>query len=338
MDPVEALREIAFWLERGRASGYRVEAFRRAADVLAGLDPDEVRRRADRDQLRRLKGLGPRTASVVREALDGAVPDYLVELRDAGAEPLATGGESLRSLLLGDLHTHSDWSDGGSPIETMVDAARRLGRRYLALTDHSPRLRVANGLTAERLAEQLDVVAAVDRSRADIEVLSGIEVDILDDGTLDQNDAMLERVEVVVASVHSRLRMDPGPMTRRMLRAVAHPRTRILGHCTGRLVEGERGTRPPSHFDAERVFAACAEHDVAVEINARPERRDPPEKLIELALDAGCLFSLNSDAHAPGQLDFLDYGAARAVAASVPPERIITIWPIDRLRAWLHRG
>lgn len=338
MDPVEALRETAFWLERGRASTYRVEAFRRAAGVLADLDPAELRRRADNGQLEKLDGIGPRTATVAYEALDDRVPDYLADLREAGAEPLASGGESLRPALLGDLHTHSNWSDGGSPIEEMLETARRLGHRFLAMTDHSPRLRVANGLSAERLDEQLDVIARLDAEHEDISLLSGIEVDILDDGTLDQSDAMLDRLDVVVSSVHSQLRMEPGPMTRRMLRAIEHPATRILGHCTGRLVDGDRGTRPPSRFDARRVFTACAEHDVAVEINSRPERRDPPEELIDLALDAGCLFSLNTDAHAPGQLDFLDYGAASAVAAGVPAERIITTWPIDRLRSWLARG
>ena len=112
----------------------------------------------------------------------------------------------------------------------------------------------------------------------------------------------------------------------------------MLGHCTGRLLNGSRGTRPPSEFDAKRVFAACAERGVAVEINARPERQDPPDELIQLALDAGCLFSIDSDAHAPGQLDFLQYGAERAARNGVPAERIITTWPVDRLLEWSRRG
>lgn len=108
----------------------------------------------------------------------------------------------------------------------------------------------------------------------------------------------------------------------------------MLGHCTGRLVEGRRGTRPPSRFDAERVFAACAAHEVAVEVNARPERQDPPDELVAVALEAGCLFSIDSDAHAPGQLDFLDHGCARAAALDIPLERIVTTWPVDQLLAW----
>jgi putative hydrolase len=238
-------------------------------------------------------------------------------------------------MLRGDLHTHSDWSDGGSPIEEMAMTAIEVGHEYVALTDHSPRLTVANGLSTERLVRQLDVVAAVN-SHLDgrLRMLTGIEVDILDDGTLDQTDEMLDRLDVVVASVHSKLRMDSDAMTRRMVAAVRHPHTDVLGHCTGRLITGGRGKRPQSTFDAEKVFAACAAHDVAVEINSRPERVDPPDELVAVALEAGCLFSVDSDAHAPGQLDFLDHGCARAEKLGVPPERIVNTWSVDRLLAW----
>lgn len=208
------------------------------------------------------------------------------------------------------------------------------GARILALTDHSPNLTVANGLSAERLREQLQEVERINEGFDDFRLLRGIEVDILEDGTLDQSPEMLERLDVVVASVHSKLRSDAATMTRRMLGAIDDPHTNVLGHCTGRLVTGSRGTRPPSEFDAEAVFAACAARDVAVEINSRPERQDPPDELIQLALDAGCQFSIDTDAHAPGQLDFLQYGAARAVANGVPPERIITTWPLERLLEW----
>ena len=216
----------------------------------------------------------------------------------------------------------------------MVDAARLLGREYLALTDHSPNLKIANGLSAGRLAEQLDVVEEINADDGGFRLLRGIEVDILEDGTLDQTPEMLDRLDIVVASVHSKLRSDKRTMTRRMLGAIADPHTNVLGHCTGRLVQGGRGTRPASEFDAEEVFAACAENNVAVEINSRPERQDPPGALIQLALDAGCLFSIDSDAHAPGQLDFLQYGAERAERNGVPAERIVTTWPLDRLLEW----
>ncbi len=212
-----------------------------------------------------------------------------------------------------------------------------LGHEYLVLTDHSPRLRVANGLSAERLTRQLGVIEAVNAHLdGAFTLLKGIEVDILDDGSLDQTDELLAQLQVRVASVHSKLRMDPQPMTRRMIGAIRNPFTNVLGHCTGRLVTGNRGTRPSSQFDAKAVFEACVEHDVAVEINSRPERRDPPTKLLELARDLGCLFSIDSDSHAPGQLDMLDYGCERAEAAGIDADRIVNSWPRDRLLAWAN--
>ncbi|HSE09195.1 MAG TPA: PHP domain-containing protein [Nocardioidaceae bacterium] len=333
-DPVAVLRRIAFLLERSRAETYKVKAFRTAAATLLKVADSEVRTRSEQGTLRDLPGIGASTEKVVREALAGLTPAYLQRL-EASAGPLAETGREMRSLLRGDLHTHSDWSDGGSPIEEMAMTAMELGHEYVALTDHSPRLTVANGLSTERLTHQLEVVAAVNEHlEGSFRMLTGIEVDILEDGALDQTDAMLGRLDVVVASVHSKLRMESAAMTRRMVAAVGHPRTNVLGHCTGRLVTGGRGTRPQSTFDAEQVFAACAAHDVAVEINSRPERTDPPDELVGLALEAGCLFSIDSDAHAPGQLDFLDHGCARAEELGVPPERIVNTWPVERLLEW----
>ena len=336
LDPVRVLRRIAFLLERRLADTYRIKAYRGAAASLLTCTPDEVARRAAAGTLRELPGIGAKTEAVVVDCLAGTTPGTLVELeRDAG--PLAVGGEEVRAALRGDLHTHSDWSDGGSPIEEMAFTAIELGHEYAVLTDHSPRLTVANGLSVARLRRQLEVVDAV-TAHLDgaFRLLRGIEVDILDDGALDQTDEMLGRLDVVVASVHSKLKMERAAMTRRMVAAVGHPETNVLGHCTGRLVRGGRGRRPQSEFDAEAVFAACAEHDVAVEINSRPERADPPDDLVALALESGCLFAIDSDAHAPGQLDFLDHGCARAQELGVPLDRVVNTWPIDRLLAWAN--
>lgn len=261
----------------------------------------------------------------------GEIPRYLAELRAAAPPPASR----LRGLLRGDLHSHSDWSDGLTSIDLMVDAARALGHEYLALTDHSPRLRVARGLSVERLEAQLGVVAGLSGGR--FTLLSGIEVDILETGALDQTEEMLGVLDIVVASAHSKLRMDAASMTRRLVAAVSHRHVDVLGHVTGRLVGGERGVRPPSQFDAGEVFAACAAQGVAVEINSRPERQDPPDELIALALEAGCLFSIDSDAHAPGQLGLLDEGAARAERAGVPAERIVNTWSLERLQEWTRR-
>ncbi|MFI5061764.1 MAG: PHP domain-containing protein [Actinomycetales bacterium] len=338
MNPVDALNEISFWLERELAPSFKVQAFRRAAATIGQVAPEELAERATDGRLKRTKGIGDRTFTVITQALNGEVPEYLADLRERGAHPLAEGGEDLLAQLRGDLHSHTEWSDGGTPIELMAQAARSLGHEYQAITDHSPNLKVANGLTAERLTEQIGIVQSLDSAGdGGVRLLTGIEVDILEDGELDQTPELLARLDVVVASVHSKLRSDRATMTRRMLGGIRNPQTNVLGHCTGRLVQGGRGTRPASEFDAPRVFAACAENNVAVEINSRPERQDPPDDLIQLALDTGCLFSIDSDAHAPGQLDFLQYGAARAQANGVPADRIVTTWPLGELQTWLAK-
>ncbi|NYD41046.1 PHP domain-containing protein [Nocardioides panaciterrulae] len=335
--PVAALRRIAFLLERAREDTYKVKAYRGAAAAILPLGAEAVAAAVEDGTLTGIPGIGASTAKVIEAAVRGETPDRLARLeREAG--PLATGGRELRAALRGDLHSHSDWSDGGSPIEEMAFTAIELGHEYLVLTDHSPRLKVAHGLSAERLARQLDVVDAVNDhlGGSGFALLKGIEVDILDDGGLDQSEEMLARLDVRVASVHSKLAMAKDAMTRRMVAAVGHPRTNVLGHCTGRLVTGGRGTRPGSEFDARAVFEACVEHDVAVEINSRPERRDPPTRLLELARDVGCLFSIDSDAHAPGQLDFLAYGCERAEAAGIDPDRVVNTWSRERLLGWAN--
>ncbi|MEV6136845.1 PHP domain-containing protein [Nocardia sp. NPDC051990] len=331
--PVEALREIGFWLERARAQTHRVKAYRRAADTVAELSEDERATHHAAHSWRELAGIGPKTAAVIEQAHSGAVPEYLSELRKA-AQPIGARGKPMRAQLRGDLHTHSDWSDGGSPIAEMMGVAAALGHQYCALTDHSPRLTVANGLSADRLRRQLDVVAELNERVAPFRILTGIEVDILDDGTLDQQSDLLAELDIVVASVHSHLRADSETMTKRMVYAVANPNVDVLGHCTGRLIDGERGLRPESSFDAELVFEACRSYGTAVEINSRPERLDPPSRLLRLAVEMGCYFSIDTDAHAPGQLDWLGYGCERAVANGVAAERVINTWPAEQLLAW----
>ena len=337
MNPVEALERISYLLERGREETYRVRAYRNAAAAIKSLSLDELREKAAAGTLRQLPGIGDKTEAVIIEALAGDVPSYLRKLEGDLDQKEEARGQALRAALKGDCHTHSDWSDGGSPILEMALAARALGHQYVALTDHSPRLTVANGLTAERLRQQLDIVKGLNRELAPFRILTGIEVDINEDGSLDQDEDLLAELDVVVASVHSKLSMDAASMTRRMVRAVSDGHADVLGHCTGRLVAGNRGIRPESKFDAEVVFTACREHCTAVEINSRPERRDPPPDLLQQAVAHGCLISIDTDAHAPGQLEWLILGCEQAAQAGVPPEHVVNSQDLDGFLAWTGR-
>jgi putative hydrolase len=332
-DPATDLRRIAFLLEVANEPTFRVRAFRNAAATVASMPRGELEERARRGTLRDLPGVGEVLARTIAESLRGEEPVYLRRLEATGGQPIAELGAALRSAMRGDCHVHSDWSDGGSPIREMAEAAGGLGHEYMVLTDHSPRLTVANGLSAARLDEQLAEVAVLNAELAPFRILTGIEVDILSDGSLDQDPALLSRLDLVVGSVHSELRMDEKPMTKRLVVALANPHLDVLGHMTGRMVTGKR-RRPPSSLDAEIVFAAAVRFDKAIEINSRPERLDPPKRILRLAVEAGCRVAIDSDAHAPGQLAWLPFGCDRAAACGVAEASVVNAMDAAGLLAW----
>jgi len=331
MSPAEALDRVVYLLDRDLAEGRRIQAYVKARDLVQELGDDAVAAHHAGGTLLELPGIGASTGKVIALAIDGGIDEHLAALDAETAIDIGEGAE-LRAALRGDCHSHTTWSDGGAPVEHMVRTAMALGHEYLVVTDHSPRLTIAHGLDRDRLLAQLDEIDAVRERVAPFRILTGIEVDILQDGTLDQDDDLLERLDVVVASVHSKLSMPEPEMTRRMVLAVASPHVDILGHCTGRKVVGTG--RAQSRFDADIVFAACARFGTAVEINCRPERQDPPEELLSLALDWGCQVAIDTDAHAPGQLEWLDYGCDKAARLGIEPDLIVNTLPADDLLAW----
>lgn len=326
------LAEIAYRLRQNPDEAFRSRAFSRAAATLHRLKPDLEALNAQ-GRLQEIEGVGPGIAKVVRELLESGRSPYLERLREEQPDdaPVTAAVTPVLTALKGDLHAHSDWSDGRATILEMARAARARGYSYLAITDHSPRITVVNGLGPERLAGQARDIALAQQHVEGLTILRGIEVDILEDGTLDLPDETLAELDVVIASPHVKLRLEPAAMTERMLRAVSSAQVDIVGHPTGRRL----GSRPGATYDFEAVFKAAASNGVAIEIDCDPARMDVSPELAKLAAACGCRLSLDSDAHAPDELAYVDSGAWMARQAGIGPELLLNCLDLPDLRALL---
>jgi DNA polymerase (family 10) len=258
------------------------------------------------------------------------------ELREDRGEIAAAAAGTLPRLvtvedLRGDLQMHSTWSDGRVSIEGMVAACAALGYEYCALTDHSKALPMIGGLDAERLLAQWEEVAEVQARHPEIRVLRSMEVDILADGSLDLEEELLARLDLVVVAVHSRFDLPPAAQTARLLRAVAHPAVHVLAHPTGRRL----GTRRPMACDLDAVLAACAEHGVAVEANASPERLDLWDVHLLRARELGLPVAISTDAHSLRGLEVMRHGVDQARRAWLGPAEVLNARPLAELLAWL---
>jgi DNA polymerase (family 10) len=266
------------------------------------------------------------------------LPWIAPELREDRGEMAAAEAGSLPELitledLRGDLQMHSTWSDGKNSIEEMLDGCLARGYEYFAITDHSKALAMTGGLDAARLREQWDEIAEIAARRREIRILRGMEVDILADGSLDLEDEMLEQLDLVLVSVHSRFDLPAAEQTRRVLRAVEHPAVHVLAHPTGRLIN----RRDPMEFEVEEVLACCAEHGVIVELNAHPERLDLKDTHLMRARELGLKVSLGTDAHRVRDLDLMKYGVDQARRAWLGADDVINTYPLERLLELLRR-
>lgn len=274
------------------------------------------------------------------EVFDAVGMDYVPpELREDRGEVEAALEGTLPTLITlddirGDLQCHTTWSDGRDPLEKMVRAAKDIGYDYIAITDHSPAVRVAGGLDPKRLQKQWKEIDEVAERVPGISILKGMEVDILADGSLDLPDEFVERLDVVVVGVHSRMRMSEAKMTDRIIKGISHPGVHILAHPTGRIIN----RREPYDVDLDAVLDAAAEYRVAIEINAQPDRLDLDDVLARRARDRGVMLVIDSDAHSAGDLRYMRYGVDQARRAWVEKGDVLNTMPLGRLRKWLARS
>jgi DNA polymerase (family 10) len=266
------------------------------------------------------------------------LPYISPELREDQGEIEAAQNESLPSLvdikdILGDLHAHTNWSDGNNTIEEMAQAARRRGYRYIAICDHSASLGIAHGLKRERLEKQIEEIEKVSRKLKDCKILRGVEVDIKSNGELDLDQDILERLDVVVASIHSKFTQPEAEMTRRIIKAVENPSVHIIAHPTGRII----GKREPYSVNLDTVMDACLANGKMLELNAYPERLDLSDLHCRKAKEKGVKLAISTDAHRTEHLEWMTFGVATARRGWIEPQDVINTLPLSKLRKLLHR-
>jgi DNA polymerase (family 10) len=283
---------------------------------------------------------GARIAGATEEDVYAAVglPWMPPELRENSGEIEAARAGRLPALvtaadLRGDLHAHTDWSDGRHPLDTLIAAAEARGYEYIIVSDHSQSTAIANGLTVEQLRAQRRLIDEI-QPRFKIRILAGSECDILADGRMDFPDDVLAELDVVLAAVHSRFKQDRAAMTSRIVRALEHPHVDILVHPTGRRL----GTREPYDVDLDAVFAAAKAHGKAVEINSSPERLDLPDAHARRAAEHGIPIAISTDTHGLSELDHIDLGITTARRAWIGPDQVLNTRPLDALLAWTRRS
>src|SRR5438046_5459106 len=333
IDAAQAVSEIGYLLRQNEKERFRAKAFSAAAWSIALQRPDlESLQRTE--NLTQLEGVGEGIARVLSDFAQTGHSRYLNRQREH-MQQRARDDESELDFdeYQGDVHSHINWSDGRATMLEMAQGAQALGYSYLGITDHSPRITVVHGLDAERLVAQSREMAEVQRQVDGLTLLQGIEVDILEDGALDLPDAVLEILDIVIASPHVKLRQDPAAMTERMLRAVSHPHVDVIGHPTGR----RPGAREGATYDLEAVFKEAARHGVALEIDCDPARMDLSPEMARLALECGCNFTLDADAHAPAELAYVPMAAWMARRAGIPQDRILNWRTLEDLRISLQR-
>ena len=336
MDAVSAaqtLSEIGYLLRQQEKERYRARAFSSAAWSIAIERPDLVRL-AMTDSLTSIEGVGDGIARVLKDMVETGQSRYLNRLREQMQQPAREDETPLDfKRYQGDIHSHTEWSDGKATMLEMARGAQAMGYKYLGITDHSPRIAVVHGLDAGRLLAQSKQMAEVQEQVEGVTLLQGIEVDILEDGALDLPDAVLEILDVVIASPHVKLRQEPSAMTERMMRAVSHPHVDVIGHPTGR----RPGSREGASYDFEAVFKEAAKNNVLLEIDCDPARMDLSPEMARTVRDIGCNFVMDADAHAPAEFAYVPMAMWMARRAGIPEDRILNFKPLDELTMSLQR-